>query len=178
MQSEIAALKQKLESETQRVTKGFSASQSVGTDSEAALRAAVEAQKKKLLDFRNLRDELAVLQRDVDAARNAYDVVSRRYTETDLAGQSTQANVTVLSPALPPLEPSFPKPLGKTMVMAVALGLFFGAGAAFLLEMVNRRIRSVSDLAEVLPLPVLGVIGRPPRRRRAFWRRRSGAVAT
>jgi chain length determinant protein EpsF len=178
MQSEVAALKQKLELETRRVTSGFSASRSVSTDSESALRAAVESQKKKLLDLRNLRDELAVLQRDVDAAKNAYDTVTRRYTENELVSQSTQANVTVLTPALVPLEPSFPKPLGKTMAIAVALSIFFGAGSAFLREALNRRIRSSADLAEALALPVLGVIARARVRRRWFaFRRRSAALA-
>ncbi len=173
MQSELAVLKQKLEAEIRRVTSGFSASRAVGTDSESALRSAIEAQKKKLLEIRSLRDELAVLQRDVDAARSAYDTVTKRYTETDLASQSTQANVSVLTPALVPIEPSFPKPLGKTMAIAVALGIVFGVGAAFLLEMLDRRIRVSSDLAEVLSLPVLGMIARakPPKRLGAFWRR-------
>lgn len=178
MQSELSALKQKLEAEMRRVTGGFSASRTVGTDSEGALRAAIEAQKKKLLEIRTQRDELAVLQRDVDAARSAYDTVTRRFTETDLTSQSTQANVTVLTPALVPLEPSFPKPLPKTMAMAAALSIVFGAGAAFLLEMLNRRIRSSNDLTEALSLPVLGVIARARPRRRvfAFWRRSAAPV--
>jgi uncharacterized protein involved in exopolysaccharide biosynthesis len=128
--------------------------------------------------LRNQRDELAVLQRDVDAARNAYDTVTKRYTENELVSQSTQANVTVLTPALAPLEPSFPKPLGKTMAMAVALGLFFGLVAAFLLEMLNRRIRSSADLVDALALPVLGVIARAKAPRRWFgFRRRAAALA-
>jgi capsular polysaccharide biosynthesis protein len=99
--------------------------------------------------------------------------VTKRYTETDLASQATQANVTVLNPALVPLEPSFPKPLGKTMAIAAALGLLFGFAAAFLLEMRDRRVRSEGDLAELLALPVLGVITRTtqPGRWLAFWRR-------
>ncbi len=179
MQSEVAALKQRLESETKRVTSGFSASRNVGSETESALRAAIEAQKRKLLDLRKGRDELAVLQRDVEAARNAYDTVTRRFTESDLASQSTQANVSVLTPALMPLEPSFPKPLGKSMLMALGLGLFFGVGAAFMLEMFDRRVRSTGDLIEELKLPVLGQVvrERPPGRLRAFWRRRFGLAA-
>ena len=117
-----------------------------------------------------------MLQRDVDAARYAYDTVSKRSTESDLTSQSTQANVSVLSPALVPLEPSFPKPLGKTMLIAVALGIFFGLGAAFALEMFDRRVRTTGDLVEELNLPVLGFVARarPPSRLRAFWRRRIG----
>jgi uncharacterized protein involved in exopolysaccharide biosynthesis len=172
MQSEVAALKQKLESEMKLVTSGFTISRSIGTDKEAELTAAIAAQKRKLLKLKNERDQLAVLQRDVDSAKNAYDTVSKRYTETTLASQATQANVTVLSPAIVPLTPSFPKPLDKMLAMAVGLGLFLGLGAAFGLEMLDRRIRTVEDLAEVLQLPVLGEISRARQPRRlVFWRR-------
>ncbi len=166
MQSELAALQQKLETETRRVTSGFSAVSAVGSEREGKLKAAIEEQKRKLLQIRSERDQLAVLQRDVDAAKSADDTVSKRFTESELASHATQANVAVLTPALPPLEPSFPKPLPKTLAIAIALGIFAALAAAFLLEMLNRRIRSSSDLAAVMPLPVLGVISRPGRRSR------------
>ena len=171
MQAEVTALKQKLEAEMARVTGSFSATSTVGSTRESVLRAAIEAQKKKLLEIRSQRDELAVLQRDVDAAKNAYEAVTKRYTESDLASQATQANVSVLTPALVPLEPSFPKPLGKTMLMAVAAGILLGVGAAFLLEMLDRRIRTTDDLVDVLKLPVLGVIARAREPRRLGFSR-------
>jgi len=178
MQAEVAALRQKLADEMAGVTSAFSASSSVGSNREAVLRAAIEAQKKKLLEIRSSRDELAVLQRDVDAAKNAYDAVTKRYTESDLASQATQANVSVLTQALVPLDPSFPKPLGKTMLMAIAAGILLGAGAAFLIEMLDRRIRTTEDLVELLKLPVLGVIARAKAPRRlGLWRHRTPLLA-
>ena len=177
-QSELVSLKQKLATETQLVAGGLAVAKTIGTDKEAELRAAIAAQKKKLLEIRVERDQLAVLQRDVDAARGAYESVSRRYTETTLASQVTQANVSVLSAALVPLTPSSPKPLEKVMAMALALGVLLGIGTAFGLEMLNRRVRSIDDLAAVLPFPVLGVIARTRKPRRlAFWRRRTALLA-
>ena len=177
-QAEVAALKQKLADEMAGVTSAFSASSSVGSNRESVLRASVEAQKKKLLEIRGSRDELAVLQRDVDAAKNAYDAVIKRYTESDLASQATKADVSVLTQALAPIEPSFPKPLGKTMMMAIAAAILLGAGAAFLLEMLDRRIRTTNDLVEVLKLPVLGVIARAREPRRlGLWRHRIPLLA-
>ncbi|MEO7726115.1 MAG: chain length determinant protein EpsF [Burkholderiales bacterium] len=166
MQSELAALKQRLEVETGRVSSGFVAASTVGSDREAKLRSAIDVQKRKLLDIRSERDQLAVLQRDVDAAKNADDEVAKRLTETNLASHATQANVSVLTPAMAPIAPSFPKPLAKTLVMAIGLGIFCGLASAFLLEMLSRRIRSAADLATALPLPLLGVITRNKRRYR------------
>jgi capsular polysaccharide biosynthesis protein len=64
-----------------------------------------------------------------------------------------------------PIEPSFPKPMAKTAVIAVGLGIFVALALAFMLEMLSRRVRSATDLAAVLPIPVLGVITHPRRRR-------------
>lgn len=181
MQSELAELKVKLEAEMRFVAKGFSASTSVGRDREKELQAAIEAQKARLLRLRGERDELAVLQRDVDAAKNAYDAVARRYTQTSLESQATQTNVFLLTQAVEPLEPSSPK-IPKFTLAVVVLGLVLGVGAAFGLELIDRRVRSVEDLAEMLQVPVLVVIPKMPVRRPgrlarlAFWRGQRAAL--
>ena len=70
---------------TSRVTSGFSAQSTVSTGREAKLRAAIDEQKAKLMQIRSERDQLAVLQRDVDAAKSADDAVTKRLTEQELA---------------------------------------------------------------------------------------------
>ena len=55
-----------------------------------------------------------------------------------------------------------------TLINIIGLGV----GIAFLLEMLDRRIRSRDDLLEAVPFPVLGVIERAKRRSKlAFWHR-------
>jgi len=167
MESELDELKLKLKAETQHVRGSFSASRAVGRDKERELRAAIEAQKRKVLKLGSERDQLAVLQRDVDVAQQAYDAVTQRFNQTSLESQATQANVSVLTPAVAPATPSFPKPLPKMVMLGLLLGAVLGLGAAFGLEMLDRRIRSADDLAEMLQLPVLGVVQRARRPRRA-----------
>ena len=182
MESEIAELKAKLESETSyarsTVTGSLSSSAAVGKTREAELRAAVEAQKKKLLERKNERDQIAVLLRDVDTAKRAYEAVNNRFTQTNLESQATQTNVSVLSPALIPLVPSFPKSPEVMLLGAVLLGIVLGVVAALGIEMLDRRIRSTEELAEMLQLPVIGVIVGPREPvRLAFWRRGTALLA-
>ena len=159
LESELASLRKKLEAETQNITRSYSTASTVGQSNEAGLKAAIEAQKKKLLALKNQRNELDVLQRDVDAATAAYDAVANRFNQTSLESQSTtQTNVSVLNPAVAPLVPSIPKPLRVMLLLSIALGIATSLGAIFMLEMLDRRIRSADDLAEMLQLPVLGVI--------------------
>ena len=148
------------------MARSFAAVSTVGQSKESELRAAIEAQKKKLLALRNERDEMEVLQRDVVAATQASDAINSRLNQASLESQATKTNVMLLSPAVAPLGPSFPKPFRVMLLLSIGLGAAVGLGAAFGLEMLDRRIRSADDLAEMLQTPVLGIMKRvrTPRR--------------
>jgi protein tyrosine kinase modulator len=159
MTAELGELKNRLAAETSRVAQRYAATSTVGRGREADLQAAIEAQKRKILSMKSDRDQIAVLQRDVETANRAYEAVTSRLTQTNLESQSTRSNIVVLSPAMEPLEPSFPKPPEKMLLMAIALGIVLAGGAVFGLETLDQRVRTASDLAEMLQLPVLAVIG-------------------
>lgn len=157
METEIAALKKQLVAETRNVAASFGTSRAASREKESEIRSAIAVQRKKLLSLKDDRDQLAVLQRDVAAAQNTYESVVRRYNQTNLESQITQTNVSVLNPAVAPLEPASPN-VPKIAAMTVFFGLLLGGVAAFLLELIDRRVRSASDLAEMLQVPVLAVI--------------------
>jgi len=171
MELELAEMKSRLAEESRAVASGYSATGAIGRVREADLREAMEAQKKKLFKLKSERDEIAVLLRDVDTAKRAYEAVTNRYNQTSLESQATRTNVSVLTPAVEPLEPTFPRPLPQMLLMALAVGLVLAGAAVFGLEMLDRRIRSADDLAEMLQLPVLAVIETAKRPGRlGFWR--------
>ena len=58
MEAELASLKQKLEAETKHLTRGLSTSGTVSKDKETVIRAALEAQKKRVLQLKRERDEV------------------------------------------------------------------------------------------------------------------------
>lgn len=165
MEAQLASLKNQLEVEKINVARDLAVSHSVSRDKEGQLRAAIEAQKKKLLQMRGGQDELAVLQRDVDAARIAYDSVVRRYNQTNLESQVDQTNVSVLNPAVEPTSPSSPD-FRKLGLITLLGSLLAGAGVALLIEFLDRRVRTVRDLEDMLQVPVLAVIGSPSQHRR------------
>ena len=170
MQAELAELHAKLKAETRHVSGGFSSANAVSTGNERELKAAIDVQKKKLLDLRRDRDELAVLQRDVDAAAGAYAAVAARYTQTSLESQAKQTNVSVLSAAAEPLKPSSPN-IPRYSAIAAFFGVLLAIGAVLFMELIDRRVRSTSDVSGLLQAPVLAVM-KPARRRRWAWIRR------
>jgi uncharacterized protein involved in exopolysaccharide biosynthesis len=159
MQAELAELKTRLEAETRHVARSVSAARSVSGDKEKELKAAFDAQRRKLLALRAERDQLAALQRDFEAARQAYETAERRFTQTDLESQATQSSVFVIRPAIEPLYPSFPK-VKLYILAAMVFGALLGAGTAHLLETLDRRVRCMDDLVGLARMRVLSVVER------------------
>ncbi|GAB4166427.1 MAG: Wzz/FepE/Etk N-terminal domain-containing protein [Rhodocyclaceae bacterium] len=166
---ELQTLRKKLEGEMKQVAGGIGTSNRINQQREAELRGALERQKAKVMAIKKQRDELAVLQREVENAQRAYDAVAQRLTQTSLESQTQQTNVVVLTPAVEPIEPSSPKLLLNTL-LAVFLGTLLGVGFALLLETMSRRVRSAEDLAQALGIPVLGVL-EPARGGRGWFAR-------
>lgn len=137
---------------------------------EESIRAALAAQKARVLKINQQRDELGILQRDVANAQKVMDMAMQRFSQTSMEGQANQSEVAVLNPATPPMEPSKPKIL-LNLLISIFLGTLLAVGCALLAEMLDRRIRAPEDLALGLDLPVLGVIAAGPRRK--IWRRRA-----
>lgn len=184
MKAHIDSLKQQLAEETRNITKSFTTTEDVSKDKADNLRKLIAAQKQKILSLKNERDKAAVLLNDVANAQKAYDAVSQRYTQTNLQGQSDQTNVSVLTPAIPPLTPSSPLPMLYTLI-AAAVGLVLGVAMAFTMEMVDRRVRVAADIEQNLGLPVLaelsqqqGVVTRWWKNLRLFRRPKTVEFAT
>jgi chain length determinant protein EpsF len=176
MQAELAELKARLDAETRHVVRSVSAARALSGDKEKELKAALEAQRKKLLAMRADRDQLAVLERDAEAAKQAYEAAERRFTQTHLESQAAQSNVFVIRPAIEPLEPSFPK-TRLYIVASLMLGALLGVGTAHALETLDRRVRCMEDLIGLARLPVLAVVEREASRGPLALARRNTPLA-
>ena len=98
LRANIGELRQRLEAETRRVTGGVGVTGSINRQREAETRAALDAQRSKVLRLKALRDEAVTMQRAVETAQRAYDQVTQRFNQTSLESQLNQSNISVLSP--------------------------------------------------------------------------------
>lgn len=133
---------------------------------EAEIQTALTAQREKVMQLNQARDELKLLNNEVQTAQRAYEAAANRYTQTSLEARATQSDVAVLNEAVAPLSPIGPNAL-LLLVLATFLGGMLGLGLALIAEIMDRRVRSSSDLIEALNVPVLGVLRedrRPPGR--------------
>lgn len=184
LRANLGELRARLEQETRRVGSSVGVSNTINQSRESQVRAALDAQRAKVLQLKSQRDEVSVLTRDVESAQRAYDSVQARGNLTSLESQTTHTNIVVLSPAEEPLKPSSPRTL-LNLLLATFVGTLLGVGAALAREMLDRRVRSADDLTNVLDLPLLGTLPRPriglrgPRKPRLWWpfERRKAAQA-
>ena len=156
-EAEVNSLRAKLNSEIGVARQSLNNSFSAARQRENDLRAALAAQKAKVLALNAERDGAAVLAREVEGAQKLYDQALQRYGQTRLEGHAGQTEVAVLSSAVIPSAPARPR-LGLNLALAVFLGALLGIGLALLREMTDRRVRSAYDLVAVLGAPVLGVL--------------------
>jgi len=156
---ELSKLKSQLEEASRKATSGIGGNAHINKQRVDELKTAVEQQKAKVLKLNLSRDELSVLQRDVEDAQHALDVASQRYTQTTLEGSSNQADIVELSTALPPTGPSSPR-IKFNMVLAGFLGTFIGIGLALMVETADSRVRRGQDNVRALQVPLLAMIRR------------------
>jgi chain length determinant protein EpsF len=154
MQAQIASLQAREAAEVSRVVGSLGTNNRVSIDRENQLRLAIESQKARVLDLRGQHDQAAVLQRDVDSAQRAYDLVTQRLAESTLEGQLRQTNVSILSRATLPYRQSWPV-LWIDAAVAIFVGALLGLGLALLREHLDTRLHSTEQMAELTGMPAL-----------------------
>jgi polysaccharide biosynthesis transport protein len=75
-------------------------------------------------------------------------------------------NAKVVGTAGVPSSPSSPK-TKSTAVIALVVGLLLGAGLSFMLNVIDRRIKSLEEFEELYKLPAVASVPRLPRRMRS-----------
>jgi chain length determinant protein EpsF len=161
MEAQIKELRDQLSRETRLVSGSSASVNRVASAKLGELRGLVEAQKRAIVNMRTVRDEGALLLKELEAAQRAFDTVNQRRSQVSLESQVDTAAARVLTPAVAPLEPTSPKP-PLILAAAVIFGLLVGIGGAIAWEMMDRRVRSAEDLAVAEGVPVLGILSSKP----------------
>jgi chain length determinant protein EpsF len=159
-QSEVEALRSRVNAESSKVAGGLATATAQARAREGALKADLERQRKRVADLRDARAESQILQRDVETAQKAYEAALARYHVNKIEGGARNTNVTVLNPAIEPTFPSKPR-VSLNIALGLFVGTLLGLAAIFLLEILDRRVRSDPDLDGVMlgmDVPMLGTL--------------------
>ncbi len=167
--TENQSLREKLDAEMGKVVAGIESSARQSRERDADLEQAMAAQRARILKLKENRNELTVLRRNVESAERAYDTAMQRSVVSRVESRASQANVTVLNPAVAPWAPYRPKVV-LNIALSIAVGTMLGLSIVILMEMLDRRVRSAAELESGWSAPLLGVFGD----RRSEYRARLG----
>lgn len=154
LRANIAELELRVREETGRVAGGVETTSSVDRRRLADIEVALEQQRAKVMRLKAVRDDAALLSRDVESAQRAYEAVLGRASQMSLESQAGQTNALVLGPAPRPSVPAFPNSV-RVMVFSALAGLIGGLLLAALREARDTRIRSDEQAVSLLQQPLV-----------------------
>ena len=111
--------------------------------------------------LRSLGMRIKKLEANGQTASAGYSTLVQYQSQLETIGTLLASNTTVLKPADGAAKIR-PRPLHGFLLGGV-LGGILGLGLAFLAEALDRRVRSEEEIEQVLGLPLLGRVPRPPR---------------
>lgn len=157
--AEIQGLRQRIAEEMRKLVTGLGNAAAQSKKREKELEAALEGQQRRIMQMNEFRVELAAMTRDVESSQRAYDAILARYMTNNIESRARTTNVALLTPAVEPIKPKHPK-VGLISALSVLVGGLLAAGVVYVLESLDRRVRSRSDLEARLAVPSLGRLSR------------------
>jgi capsular exopolysaccharide synthesis family protein len=127
---------------------------------EESLADELQSLKDKALPQNSATVELNNLQIEISTRRALLDELMRKQSETEVASRlegTRESNVRVVDRAVVPRS-AFRPTLRRDAGFGLGLGLLLGIGGVFLLEYMDRTLKTSDEVERVLGLPVLAVI--------------------
>lgn len=156
----LASIKDRLAIETRRLSRSLGVSDSLASSRESEAVAAYEAQREKVLQLKEARSELSVLEREIEIAQRVYENILARQSQMGLESNNNQNNIVLVTAATEPSKHSFPR-LPLALLLALTVGTLLAIIVVLGIEMFDRRIRGIQDLIQGSGLPVVGVLPNP-----------------
>jgi len=157
LSNRIKEIDRQLAIEVKTIRDALKAAYDNGIKLEEQMKERVAALQAETLDLQKRMIQYNFLKREVDTNRGIYNSLLQRYKEVDVAAGVTTNNVFIVDRATAPEAPSSPR-LSRALLLSFALGLGLGLGSAYLLEILDDRVKYPEELEQLTGLANLGVI--------------------
>ncbi len=157
LQSQIDEINRKIDDEANKTVRGLQGDVNAARAKEASLKATLAGIQQKAAEEGKLDVPLRELQREADANKLLYENFLTRFKQTSTEEDIQQADARLVSSALPPNIPSFPKK-GVLIGFSFLGAIFVGIASAFLLERLDNGFRSSEQVEKLLGVPTLGLV--------------------
>lgn len=162
MRAEQSKIRDKINSEMQRVVDNVGNEIKVLTAREQSIQADIDRLIGQTDQAGQAELKLREMERQITASRALYETFLQRYKETKEQEDLAEANARVIAKATPPERPSSPAPPLVLLVGLLASSML-GTGVAFLVERLDNTIRSGKEVERYFGLPCLALVPRLPK---------------
>ena len=156
-QTYIQSLQAELNHSLQKAIQSKKSKLRVILTKEKSLQMAMNAYKKKAIQFEGNQIHYALLEREAQSNQELYDILVEKLKEINLIQNLQAEEVTIVEMAKLPSRP-LPSKKGMNLLIALLMGLSLGAGGAFFLEYLDMGLKTREEVDRYLKLPTLGTI--------------------
>jgi len=153
----IDETRRKLDGELKKEMENLKAERSVLYSKEKILQETISDFENDALDTGKKELQYTILYRNVNTHQKLYDILLSKVKESKIEENLDVSNIRIAEEAVTPLSPIKPNKT-RNVMMGALVGLMIGIGFSFLLEYMDRSIRTEEDVQKHLGIPVLSVI--------------------
>ncbi|MBI9087284.1 MAG: GumC family protein [Desulfobacterales bacterium] len=153
----IVNTRERFKEEVEKATNNLKAERSILYEKEQALESNIKETENDAQETNRKELKYTILQRNVEAARQLYNILLSKVEESNLTSDIDVSNIRIVESAETPGGPVRPN-RKRTIFMGVLFGLMAGIGIAFLREYVDQSLNTEEDIQKYIGLPVLAVI--------------------
>lgn len=157
LRARAAVLRTQMNAEMSRIIASLASEVVAARQRETELEQSFQTMDGQLGDAAHSGLRLTQLQREADANRSIYETYLTRYKQTLQQASLAMPDGRLISEAVPPEDPTYPKKL-RSLLLGIFGGLAIGGALALLREGFDRRIRQTSDIESVTGVPVFGFL--------------------
>jgi polysaccharide biosynthesis transport protein len=157
IKTKIDKTRKKLTQEVKKEIKSLEAERAVLLAREKAMEKTIAGFDQEALSTNRKELKYSILQRSVTTNQKLYDTLLSKVKESNVVKDADVSNIRIVERAVLPLSPIKPKKK-QNLALSIIFGLMTGISLAFLLEYMDRSLRTEEDVQRYMDLPVLSVV--------------------
>lgn len=165
---ELRDIRGAIEREVRKILQNLENEVQVASARETSLRQSLANLEQKSGSLNQKAVKLRALERDAEANRQLLKTMMTRFRETSVQRDITRPDARIISAAVIPIDPYFPKPVlivGLALVVSTFLGMLLAVAA----EQLHSGFRSLDEIEQMVGAPGLGLIPKLSRGRPADY---------
>jgi len=153
----LGAIDQAIKSEVGRVAGRAKNDYEVALTIESSLRTIFNQEKMQADSLNDKAIEYVIVRQEAEQSRSLYETLLSHLKEAGVLAGLQSSNITIVDPARVPSKPAKPN-VPLYLAASIAVGLFFGCGGAFLVDLRDNKIHDLRELESQTGHMPLGIL--------------------